>query len=256
MTPWNPGQYLQFGNERTQPSIDLVRRIAIESPSSIVDLGCGAGNSTAVLNQRWPGARLVGVDSSVEMIEAARAEHPDWEWILSDIGTWRPAQPFDLVFSNAALQWIPDHAGLIPRLLGYVASGGALAFQIPSAEYALVRLLIHEVARDPRWATRMTAPLAGLTMEPPRFYYDRLSPVSRRIDLWETEYLHVLDSHGAILDWMSSTGLRPFLQALDSEAERQQFVEMLRRRVRESYEVRPDGKVLFPFRRTFVVAYA
>jgi trans-aconitate 2-methyltransferase len=256
MSAWNPSQYLQFGQERTRPAVDLVSAIALESPASVIDLGCGPGNSTAALRQRWPAAQVVGLDSSAEMIEAARAAHPDWEWIVSDIANWHPAHPFDVVFSNAALQWVPDHGPLVQRLFGYVAAGGALAFQIPSARHALVRMLIQEIAREEPWASRMAAPLAALTMEPPGFYYDRLAPLARRIDLWESEYLHVMTSHAAIVEWYSSTGLRPFLEALATEAERRRFVARLFDRVQQAYQVQGDGKLLFPFKRTFVVAYA
>ena len=256
MDSWNPSQYLQFGQERTRPAIDLVSAIAVESPASIIDLGCGPGNSTAVLRQRWPAARVIGLDSSAEMIEAARAAHPEWEWIVSDIAAWHPARLVDVVFSNAALQWVPDHGPLVQRLFSHVAAGGALAFQIPSVHHALVRVLIREIALEEPWASRIAAPLAALTMEPPGFYYDRLAPLARRIDLWESEYLHVMASHAAIVDWYSSTGLRPFLAALETEAERRRFVARFLERVRQAYEVQRDGKLLFPFRRTFVVAYA
>jgi trans-aconitate 2-methyltransferase len=255
-TTWSPEQYLRFGGERTRPAVDLVSRIQVESPATVVDLGCGPGNSTAVLNGRWPAARVAGIDSSQEMLAAARAEYPAGEWVLSSIEEWVPDHPFDVVYSNAALQWVPDHGPLVERLFATVSAGGALAFQIPSVTYSPIRALIHEIARDGAWAGRMAGPLAELTMESPSFYYDRLAPVARSIDAWETEYLHVMESPAAIVEWISGTGLRPFLHALDTEAERTEFVARLLVRVRESYDVRRDGRVLFPFRRTFVVAYA
>ncbi|MBN1319230.1 MAG: methyltransferase domain-containing protein [Thermoleophilia bacterium] len=253
---WNPDHYLLFSDERTRPAVDLAARVQVDSPRALVDLGCGPGNSTEVLRRRWPGARAVGVDNSPEMIEAAWAACPDGEWVLSGIERWVPEGRFDVAFSNAALQWVPDHGPLAERLFGYVAAGGALAFQIPSERYSLVRTLIHTIAQDPAWAARMTRPLSLLTMEAPAFYYDHLAPLARSLDIWETEYQHVLESHQAIVDWISSTGLRPFLQALDTEDERGRFVDRLLERVRESYETRADGKVLYPFRRTFVIAYA
>jgi trans-aconitate 2-methyltransferase len=256
MDSWNPGLYLRFGHERTRPAVDLASAIDVASPASVIDLGCGPGNSTAVLRQRWPAARVMGLDSSAAMIASARAAHPDGEWIVSDIAAWRPAHPFDVVFSNAALQWVPGHGPLVERLFGHVAAGGALAFQIPSARHALVRELMREIAREDQWASRMTAPLKALTIESPGFYYDRLAPLARSVDLWESEYLHVLASHAAVVEWYSSTGLRPFLEALDTEAERSRFVARLLERVRQAYKVQADGKLLFPFRRTFVIAYA
>lgn len=252
--PWDADHYLQFRDERTRPAADLVARIALQDPTSIVDLGCGPGNSTQVLRNRWPTARVVGIDNSPEMIERARNAHPDREWELGDIATWSPAEPFDLVFSNAALQWLGDHATLVRRLFAHVAPAGALAFQVPSDPYALVRTYIDEIADDPAWRERMAGPRSALTMEPPAVYYDALAESARSIDLWETEYHHVMESPRAIVDWISSTGLRPFLDALDPD-ERVAFVRRLTARVEAGYPVRADGRVLFPFRRLFVIAY-
>jgi trans-aconitate 2-methyltransferase len=255
MGSWDPSGYMRFGDERTRPSIDLASRIAVESPLSVIDLGCGPGNSTRILQGRWPSASVTGLDSSAQMIAVAREEHPDGDWIHSAIEDWRPDAAFDIVFSNAALQWLPDHGPLVERLFGHVAAGGALAFQVPSADYALVRVLIHKIALDGPWAPRMAGPLGALTMEPPSFYYDHLAPGARALDIWETEYFHVMDSPSAIVDWIASTGLRPFLDVLESDGESDQFVARLQERVRQSYPTRTDGRVLFPFKRTFVIAY-
>jgi trans-aconitate 2-methyltransferase len=246
---------MRFDDERTRPSIDLASRIAVESPRSAIDLGCGPGNSTRVLRQRWPFARVSGLDSSAQMIGAAREEHPEGDWIHSTIEDWHPAAAFDVVFSNAALQWLPNHGPLVERLFGHVSPGGALAFQVPSAEYALVRVLIHEIALDGAWADRMAGPLGALTMESPDFYYDHLAPAARALDIWETEYFHVMASPSAIVEWIASTGLRPFLDVLQTESESERFVTRLRERVSGSYSTRADGRVLFPFKRTFVIAY-
>ena len=255
MDTWNPTHYLQFGDERTRPAVDLVMRVQMESPRTVVDLGCGPGNSTAVLKGRWPNARIVGVDSSPQMVDAARNADPAGEWVLADVREWAPAQPLNVVFSNATLQWLPDHGSLIRRLFGYVAEGGALAFQIPAQIYARVCTLIQEVAADPAWAERMRGPLALLTMEPLTFYYDQLAPLASAVDAWETEYLHVMASQVAIVEWISSTGLRPFVEALATEVERRRFVDLLQERVSESYGVRADGKVLLAFQRMFMIAY-
>jgi trans-aconitate 2-methyltransferase len=254
MTSWNPSEYLRFGDERTRPSIDLASRIAVE-PATVIDLGCGPGNSTEVLTRRWPRARVIGLDSSPHMIEAARDQYPEGEWILSGIEDWCPEATFDVVFSNATLQWLPDHGTLVKRLLGSVSPGGALAFQIPSTDYALVGNHIREIALAGPWAERMTQPLGALTMESPSFYYDHLATSARSIDMWVTEYDHVMESAAAIVEWIASTGLRPFLAVLESDAESERFVARLLERVSESYEMRSDGRVLFPFRRTFVIAY-
>jgi trans-aconitate 2-methyltransferase len=176
-------------------------------------------------------------------------------WVVASIEDWSTDEPFDVVFSNAALQWIPDHGPLVERLLGSVADGGALAFQIPSAAYPAVRRMIHVVALDGPWTPRMAGPLGDLTMQAPDFYYDHLAPLARSVDVWETEYFHVMDSALAIVDWIASTGLRPFLAVLESEAEREAFLDGLRAHVVAAYTPQRDGRVLFPFRRTFVVAY-
>ena len=256
MTAWEPDKYMRFGDERTRPSLDLVSRIRVDAPDSIVDLGCGPGNSTQMLRQRWPEARVCGVDSSPAMIAAAREAHPGQEWVLGDIEGYSADPACDVVFSNAALQWVPNHANLVRRLFGEVAQGGALAFQIPSGAYSPVRSFIHEIADDPAWSSRMNDPRGALTMEEPEFYYDVLAPLALSVDIWETEYHHVMESADAIVEWISSTGLRPFLDALDTDAERARFVAMLGERVANGYAQRGDGRVLFPFRRTFVIAYA
>jgi trans-aconitate 2-methyltransferase len=255
MSTWNAAHYLKYGDERTRPSADLAARVELAAPRAIVDLGCGPGNSTRILRERWPQADVLGVDSSPEMIAAARQSFPQQDWLLADASTWAPAEPVDVVFSNAALQWMPDHRALMRRLFAAVAPGGALAFQIPSGTFATVRTLIHDISRDPAWNERMAGPRTALTMEPPAFYYDALSADANRLDIWETEYHHVMPSQEAIVDWISSTGLRPFLAVLATETERTAFLAELRRRVALAYESRADGNVLFPFRRTFVIAY-
>ena len=256
MTSWNPTKYLRFRDERSRPAVDLASRIALEAPRTVIDLGCGPGNSTQVLRQRWPGARVRGLDSSSEMITAARRAYPDQEWILAGIKDWSADVPYDVVFSNAALQWLPDHIVLTRHLFAQVALGGALAFQIPSPTYSLVRAFIHDIAQDEVWVSRMDKARAAVTMEEPHVYYDALAPRATSVDIWETEYYHVMESPSAIVEWISSTGLRPFLDALDSDEDRERFLALLAERVTEAYEARGDGRVLFPFRRTFVIAYA
>ena len=256
MTAWDPDHYLRFGDERTRPAVDLAARVAVDAPETVIDLGCGPGNSTQVLRRRWPGARVTGLDASPEMIAAAERAYPDQDWMLADIDGWTADEPRDVVFANAALQWLGDHASLTRHLLSQVAPGGALAFQVPSAEYSSVRALIEDVSRDGEWTSRMDAARAAHTMETPTAYYDALAPAARGMDVWETDYFHVMDSPAAIVDWISSTGLRPFLDALDSEAERERFTARLGERVDGAFETRSDGRVLFPFRRTFVIAYA
>ncbi len=255
MSTWNARHYLEFGAERTRPAADLVARIDIEAPREIVDLGCGPGNSTQVLRVRWPDAIIYGIDNSPEMIDAAREAYPAQEWLLVDLSDWVPDRPVGLVFSNAALQWLGDHRTLLPRLFAAVADGGAFGFQIPSNNYTGVRRLIHGISNDPVWRDRMVAPRSALTMEEPSVYYDILAGQATAVDIWETAYFHPMDSPDAIVDWMSGTGLRPFLEVLDDDTERQRFMRLFRAQVAADYRPHPDGKVLFPFRRTFVIAY-
>lgn len=253
---WDPDNYLRFEDHRTRPAAELAAHVRVATPETVIDLGCGPGNSTQILRQRWPAAHVLGLDSSPGMISAARENYPDQEWEIGDIGQWSSDPPFDVVFSNAALQWLPDHSCLLPRLFRQVSSGGALAFQVPSRTYSQVQLLIDEIADDAAWASRMQAARSALTIEDPDVYYDLLAPVARVVDTWETIYYQVMDSPTAIVEWISSTGLRPYLDALDSEQERQHFTSRLLGRVKESYSLQQDGKVLFPFRRTSVIAYA
>jgi trans-aconitate 2-methyltransferase len=256
MPHWNPTEYLAFAGERTQPAIDLLARIAVNSPRTVMDLGCGPGNSTALLHQRWPGANTVGLDSSPEMIAAAQSAHPDWQWQLGDIAHWSPAAPFDVVFSNAALQWVPDHCHVMPHLMAQVAHGGVLAVQIPAHLNSPVHEAILVAANDPTWRDRMRSATHAITVETPTIYYDLLHPLAGRVDLWVTEYHHVLPTPAAILDWMRGTGLRPFLQALADDNERARFEALLLPAVERGYPRQANGRVLFPFRRLFLLAYA
>jgi trans-aconitate 2-methyltransferase len=256
MPHWDADQYLRFANERTQPAIDLLARVASESPRSVADLGCGPGNSTALLHGRWPDAEIVGVDNSPDMLAAAHAAHPDWQWQYADIASWKPPAPCDVVFSNAALQWVHDHDRVFPHLFAQVAPGGALAVQIPAHLNSPVHQAMLAVAQDPVWRDRMGAAIASLSVEsPPSIYYDLLQPHAARIDLWITEYQHVLDTPDAVIDWMRGTGLRPVLQALADDAECARFEALLLPAVERGYPRQADGRVLFPFRRLFVVAY-
>jgi trans-aconitate 2-methyltransferase len=250
MPTWNAHQYLKFADERTRPCKDLVARIGIAAPRSIVDLGCGPANSTVVLAERWPNADLTGVDNSSAMVDVARREQPDRRWIAADISGWADSEgeQFDLVFSNAALQWVPDHASLYPRLLKRVAHGGALAAQIPADFDALPHRLMRELAtgiKAKEWYSHDTG-----------FYYDLLAPRAASVDIWEAVYQHVLPSADAIVEWYKGSGLRPFLEAMGSDTERDAFISRYTERIRAAYPVRPDGKVLFPFRRLFVIAYS
>ena len=255
MPTWNADQYLRFADQRTRPCRDLAAAVALENPRRIVDLGCGPGNSTAVLAARWPEARVEGVDSSAEMIAAARKAVPEGTWTVDDIATWEAAGPVDLLFSNAALQWVPDHAGLYPRLFTRVAAGGAFAVQVPANLNAPAHEAMREVAGSAAWRSFFPQPVREWHASAREVYYDLLAKAAARIDLWETEYLHVLPGTEAIVDWYKGTGLRPFLDALPDEAARARFLSDYGEALRPLYPVRPDGRVLFPFQRLFLIAY-
>lgn len=254
MPTWNAGQYLRFTEERTRPCRDLVAAIALDDPRRIIDLGCGPGNSTAVLTARWPEAAVVGLDSSEAMIAAARRSAPEGAWIVGDIAAWTSEAPYDLVFSNAALHWVADHEVAYPRLLAQVAAGGALATQVPSNFDAAAHEAMREIAARPAWRGRLDG-VREWQVHAPAFYYDVLAPLATRLDIWESEYIHVLPDAAAIVEWYKGTGLRPFLDRLPDAADQQRFLDAYLEAIAVAYPARRDGRVLFPFRRLFVVAY-
>ena len=253
---WNPEIYLQFASPRTRPAADLLARVPLEAPGSVIDLGCGPGNSTALLAARWPGARLEGLDNSPAMLDEARASGVAAAWRQADLAAWAPDQPsgepYDVIYSNATFQWLDHPQILLPRLMGFVAPGGAFAFQVPVNLKAPSHALIEEVAADPRWAARLSA-VRGIISHSAEQCYDLLRPQARALDIWETTYLQVLEGEDAVYRWVSATALRPYLDALDGEA-RQDFIARYKARLNEAYPRRADGTTLFPFQRLFVVA--
>jgi len=255
MPTWNAGQYLRFAGERTRPCRDLVAAISLDAPRRIIDLGCGPGNSTAVLAGRWPEADVVGLDSSDAMIAAARRDAPQRTFVAGDIAAWTSEAPFDLIFSNAALHWVPDHARTYPRLFSHVAPGGALAAQVPYNGASPAHEAMRAVAARPAFQHRFSGGVREWHVHPASFYYDVLAPRAARLDIWETEYLQVMPDAAAIVEWYKGTGLRPFLDLLPDEAERAAYLAEYLEAIRAAYPPQPDGRVLFPFRRLFVVAY-
>lgn len=255
MLKWDAQAYLQFANERTQPALDLASRVNLARPQRIVDLGCGPGNSTAMLRRRWPQAEVIGLDNSEDMIAAATEAYPEGKWLQADIAEWTAPVPVNLLFSNAALQWVPDHARLLPHLWDLVAAGGALAVQVPAHHHSAVREMILAVAGDPAWSHLMAAPSRAMSIEPPAFYYGVLQPLASHLEMWETEYYHFLEGPEAIVEWFRATGLRPFLGALENREQELAFEAKLLERFTRHYPRQPDGKVLFTFRRLFFVAY-
>lgn len=255
MSDWNPGQYLRFEAERTRPAMDLAARVELEAPASIVDVGCGPGNSTRVLRRRWPLASILGLDNSPAMIEKARSDQPGLGWRLGDAASLDESEAYDLVFSNAAIQWIPGHEALIPRLFKAARPGGALAVQVPRFDAMPIRDALERVASSARWAVYTQGRRDGLVYHESEFYYDLLCPLATRVEIWRTSYFHVLPSHRALVDFVSSTGMRPYLDALPEEGLRAEFEGEVLAEVEQSYSSRADGRVLFPFDRLFFIAY-
>jgi trans-aconitate 2-methyltransferase len=253
--PWDPAQYLKFAGPRLRPAIDLLQRIESEAPATVYDLGAGAGNVTRLIAARWPAAQVVGVDSSSEMLAKAAAENPLLRWQQADLAAWRAERPADVIYSNAALHWLDGHDKLLPGILESLTPGGVLAVQLPRNFGAPSHTSITDAALAGPWRTVLQPLLRPSPVMPPEFYYDLLKPLVATLDIWETEYLQVLDGDNPVKEWTKGTWLSPLLAALD-EPERSRFAADYARRVAAAYPPRPDGRTLFPFRRLFIVATA
>jgi trans-aconitate 2-methyltransferase len=250
---WHPERYLAFDDHRTRPAADLLARVPLRAPERIVDLGCGPGNSTALLAARWPDAHLIGIDSAPAMLAKARASGIRADWRQADIADWTAEAPVDLLFSNAALQWLPEHESLLPRLLGALRPGGVLAIQMPRNFQAASHVTLRALAAEEPWAARLAGVLRAEPVAAPAWYHDLLAPHAEALDIWQAEYLHVLDGEDPVLRWTEATALRPVLGTLD-EATGATFRAAYASRLRAAYPPRPDGTTLFPFLRLFIVA--
>lgn len=255
MTVWNPETYLQYANIRFRPALDLMERIPLERCERIYDLGCGTGHLTRALQERWPEARVTGVDSSAEMLAHARGEFPGMEWVEADVTEWRAdaGAPADLLFSNATFQWVPGHERLFPRLMEEVRQGGFLAVQMPRHIDDAGHLLMLETARDLRWRERLLPITLRLMVHTGEQYWRWLSPATGRLDIWETIYQHELEGENPVVEFFRGTQLRPYVQAL-GEAEAGEFVAAYAEKIARAYPRQAGGKTLFPFRRIFIVA--
>ena len=251
-TDWNPSLYLKFGRERLQPTVDLVSRIDREQPQRILDIGCGPGNSTAVLRNRWTEAEITGLDSSPAMIERARESGIEADWIIADASTARFPGAWDLIFSNAAYQWIAGQSELFHKLRSNLIPGGVMAAQIPLFMEMPMSRIISEEAIKPRWG--FSGDFGRLMIHSREEYYDILSGLFEHVDLWVTDYIHVMESHESIFEMMQSTALKPFLSCLEIEEERAAYKEEILKGIEREYPARGNGKVLFPFRRLFFIA--
>jgi len=252
---WDPAQYLKFADHRLRPAIDLLNRIDLDRPAEIYDLGAGAGNVTRLLKARWPQARVTGVDDSPTMLAKAAATAPEIAWEQADLAGWAPPRPADLIYSNAALHWLTGHERVFPALLGGLASGGVLAVQLPRNFEAPSHTLIAETALAGPWRARLEPLLRRSPVADPAFYYGVLAPKAAALDIWETEYLQVLEGRDPIKEWTKGTWLKPLLDALE-EPERSRFEALYAERVARAYPVQADGRTLFPFRRLFIIARA
>jgi trans-aconitate 2-methyltransferase len=258
---WDPGQYLRFGDERGRPFGDLLARVNAEAPGLVVDLGCGPGNLTAILAERWPQAQVLGVDNSPEMIATARAAGGATaraagpgrlSFALADIRDWQPDRPVDVFVCNAVLQWVPDHLGLLTRWAGLLAPGGWLAVQLPGNFDQPSHAILLDLVRSGRWRPLLGDVSLNRQAEEPAAYLDLLVRAGCRVDAWETTYLHVLHGDNPVLEWYKGTGLRPVLAALPP-GRSAEFLAEYAARAHDAYPPAPYGTVL-PFRRVFVVA--
>ena len=252
MADWSPSLYTQFEDERTRPARDLLAQVPLAAARKIIDMGCGPGNSTELLAARYPAAELTGLDSSPNMLAEARKRLPDAHFGLADANAWTPDPATDLVFANAIYQWVPGHLGVLPKVLAAMSEGGCLAVQMPDNMAEPSHVLMREVAADGAWADRL-AGAARLPLPPVTTYYNALKPFARHLDIWHSTYNHALADAAAVVEWVKSTGLRPFLDPLSVD-ERAEFLTRYLARIADAYPAAVDGKVLLRFPRLFMVA--
>jgi trans-aconitate 2-methyltransferase len=254
MSDWNPALYRRFEDERTRPARELLARVPLAGARQVTDLGCGPGNSTELLVQRFEGAQVAGIDNSPAMLESARQRLPGVHFALADIAGWQPAQPQDLVYANASLQWLHAHETLLPRLFSFLAPGGVLAVQMPDNHAEPSHRAMREVAALPAFAAAIGDPAK---LRPPMLsvgaYYDLLARDAAQVDVWHTVYQHPMASPAAIVEWVSGTGLKPFLEPLDAR-QRASFLAAYEERIAAAYPARADGRRLLAFPRVFIVA--
>lgn len=251
---WKPELYLKYANQRLRPALDLLDHVTLRDARHITDLGCGAGGVTAQLRTRFPDAVITGVDNSTEMLARARMDFGEIAtWRQMDARAWTPEEPQDLIFSNAALHWLDEHAQLIARLMQNVTSGGVLAVQMPNQFAEPSHALMRATAARGPWAKTLNPLLHPAPVASPEDYYAWLKPFSTTIDIWETTYTQEMTGDDPVLTWISATALKPFLEALDVSA-REAFCKELAMELRHAYPRRADGVTLFAFRRLFIVA--
>jgi trans-aconitate 2-methyltransferase len=254
MEDWNARQYLKFEDERTRPPRDLLAQVPIKRPRRLVDLGCGPGNSTELLFERFPHAEVIGLDSSPNMLRQARERLPACTFVEADITSWSPDAETDVLFANAVFQWVPDHPAVLRRLLEALPAGSVLAVQMPDNTGEPAHVLQRELAESWPWPSDAVVPPAGRDeLLSPEAYYDLLKPVCSRIDIWHSVYNHVMADAHSIVEWFKGSALQPVLSALDP-AGRDKFTAAYTEKIAGAYKPRFDGKVLLRFPRLFIVA--
>ncbi len=254
MSDWSPGQYLKFADERTRAARDLLAQVPLQEARLVYDLGCGPGNSTELLVEAFPTAKVVGVDSSREMLEQARASLPNLQFEEADLNSWAPPPDADVLYSNATFQWLPHHLVVMQRLLKNLKTGGVLAVQMPDNLAEPSHLAMTEVARTATYSEKLkTAASARSILPHPQFYYEALKPHCSRLDIWHTIYNHPLKGAAAIVEWVKGTGLRPFLAPLN-ETELADYLARYESLIAKAYPTMADGTVLLRFPRLFIVA--
>ncbi len=254
MSEWSPKQYLKFGNDRTQPAIDLVNRINVENPKKILDVGSGPGNSTKVLYDFFPNAKIIGIDNSLSMVEKAKEKYPNLEFMICDANKdlSKLDRDFDIVFSNACIQWIPNHKKLLKEMMSLLNVGGMLAIQIPMNGEAELYKIIANVVDNPKWGFN-NVELEHNEILKPYEYFDILASISSDFSMWETMYYQRMKSHQDLVEWVKSTKIRPYLNYLDDE-KKIVFENEILEQVKQKYMIQENGEIIFEFRRLFFIA--
>ena len=255
MTKWDSKQYLRYNNERTQPAIDLLSKVNINKPNNIIDIGCGPGNSTAILKQQFSNANIIGVDASIEMIEKAKSTYPNDSFLLVKLPNdlHKLDTNYDLVFSNACLHWIANHEIIIPQLFSLLNKNGALAIQIPMNGNSPLYKLVKKMSMDSKWCIDLNQLETNKTLEPNE-YFDILSKLTDSFQIWETTYYHQMKSYDDLIHWIKGAMLRPYLNQMDA-FKQEQFLNELKQQTSKVYNLQQNGDIIFHFRRFFFVAY-
>jgi trans-aconitate 2-methyltransferase len=251
---WSAKQYLKFEDERTRPPRDLLAQVPLTNPRQVVDLGCGPGNSTELLLERFPNAEVIGVDSSPGMLRQARERLPQVRFVQGDLATWMPEEGADLLFGNAVFQWLPDHPKILARLLTALPPGGVVAVQMPDNTKEPALRLMEEVGASGPWADAIAKSAAARNdLLRPEEFYDLLRPLCSHLDIWHTHYYHVMPNHAGVVEWFKGSSLRPYYSVLDGTL-REQFLAAYSGAIARAYPARYDGKVILKFPRLFILA--